>query len=160
MDSSATIRKPLGRITLRSFSIPRAQEGSGAATTARVGTDLVEIAKVRRVFEGQPDFLASVFTEEELTYSRARRSMYPHLAARFAAKEATLKALGTGLTASLTWKDIEVTRELSGAPRIALHGAVAEIARSQGLLSSSLTLSHSVNFAIAVVLLMNNGTAR
>ncbi|MFQ5898662.1 MAG: holo-ACP synthase [Candidatus Methylomirabilia bacterium] len=160
MGSAGTLPTPLGRLTLRTFSIPGRQEESRPSTRVRVGTDLVEIAKVRRVFEARPDLLASIFTEEELNYSRARRPMYPHLAARFAAKEATLKALGTGLTASLAWKDIEVTKELSGAPRLALHGAAAEIAGSQGLAGSSLSLSHSAHVAIAVVLLLNDGVAR
>lgn len=160
MQSSAALPRLLGRLTLRSFSIPGGHERNGPSTRVRVGTDLLEISKVRRVFEARPELLSSVFTEGELSYSRVRRPTYPHLAARFAAKEATLKALGTGLTASLAWKDIEVVKELSGAPRLALHRTAAEIAKSQGVVSSSLSLSHSVHFAIAVVLLLNDGTTR
>jgi len=122
-----------------------------------VGIDLVEISKFRRVFQSRQALLASVFTEEELRYSRTKRPAHPHLAARFAAKEATLKALGTGLTAKLSWRDIEVVKEFSGAPRLVLHGTAEEIARSHGIVTSCLSLSHSVSYAIAIVLLVNGG---
>lgn len=156
------VRSPrhLGQVTLRSLTLPKNGAGRGRPMVARVGIDLVEIAKFRRVFQDRPALLASVFTGEELRYGRAKRSPDPHLAARFAAKEATLKALGTGLTTKLSWKDIEVIKELSGAPRLVLRGAAEEIAGSQGIISSSLSLSHSGSYAVAIVLFLNHGASR
>jgi holo-[acyl-carrier protein] synthase len=120
----------------------------------KVGIDLVEISKFRRVFQDRPALLASVFTEEELRYSRTKRPAHPHLAARFAAKEAVLKALGTGLRGALSWQAIEVGKELAGAPRLLLHGSAAAVAKSQGITAASLSLSHSINYAIAIVLFL------
>lgn len=155
--SAALVPPPLGRVTLRSLALSGKGVSGGRAAALQVGIDLVEIAKFRRVFQNRPALLASVFTEEELRYSRAKRPVHPHLAARFAAKEAALKALGTGLTSKLSWRDIEVTKEFSGAPRLVLRGAAEEIARSQGVVASSLSLSHSASYAIAVVLFLGNG---
>lgn len=157
---AATVPPPLGRVTLRSLALPGGKASRGHTTSVQVGIDLVEISKFQRVFQGRPALLTSVFTEEELRYSRSKRPAHPHLAARFAAKEATLKALGTGLTAKLSWRDIEVIKDFSGAPRLVLRGAAEEIARSQGLVTSSLSLSHSVSYAIAIVLYLNDGAGR
>jgi len=154
------VPRHLGEVTLRSLALSGNGAGGGRSRAARVGIDLVEIAKFRRVFQDRPALLASVFTEEELRYGRTKRSPHPHLAARFAAKEAALKALGTGLTTKLSWRDVEVIKELSGAPRLVLRGAAEEIARSQGVVGSSLSLSHSAGYAIALVLLLNAGASR
>ena len=156
----ARVPRPLGQVTLRSLALPGNGASGGGPRAARVGIDLVEIAKFRRVFEDRPALLASVFTEEELRYGRTKRSPHPHLAARFAAKEAALKALGTGLTTKLSWKDFEVSKELSGAPRLVLHRAAEEMARSQGVVGSSLSLSHSASYAVAIVLFLNDGASR
>lgn len=153
----ATVPASLGRVTLRSLALPGTRVSGGDATVVKVGIDLVEISKFRRIFDNRPDLLAAVFTEEELRYSRTKRPVHPHLAARFAAKEATLKALGTGFTSKLSWRDVEVIKEFSGAPRLVLHGTAAEVATSHGIATTSLSLSHSPSYAIAIVLLVNGG---
>jgi holo-[acyl-carrier protein] synthase len=120
---------------------------------ARVGVDLVDVAAFRARFEGRDEALAEVFTEAELTYCRGRRGAWAHLAARFAAKEAALKALRTGLAGAMRWRDVEVTRDAAGAPDLAVHGATAEALARQGLGPAAVSLSHTPAGAVAVVLL-------
>lgn len=154
------LSRPLGEVKLRRVCLPGRKAGRGAGTAVRLGIDLVEISKVRRLLESSPALVATVFTDEELRYCRTKRVAYPHLAARFAAKEAALKALGTGLTGKLAWTDIEVVKEFSGAPRLVLHGVAEEMAGARGIVASSLSLSHSSSYAIAMVLFVSDGTVR
>jgi holo-[acyl-carrier protein] synthase len=115
--------------------------------------DLVDVAAFRERFELRDEVLAGVFSELELSYCFAQRSPWMHLAARFAAKEAALKALGSGLAGSMSWRDIEVRRDEAGTPSLDFCGAVAEALAREGLRGSSVSLSHSAGHAIAVVLL-------
>ena len=112
------------------------------------GVDIIEIARIGRVVEryGQR-FLRRIYTPGEIEYCRERP---PNLAARFAAKEATMKALGTGVR-GVAWKDIEVVRHSSGAPSIALHGRALARAQRLGVQEISLSLSHSREYAVAFV---------
>jgi holo-[acyl-carrier protein] synthase len=112
------------------------------------GVDIIEIYRVRQVLDkyGQR-FLSRVYTQEEIDYCRGRA---PNLAARFAAKEATMKALGTGARGA-GWKDIEVVRQESGAPSVRLHGRAQARAERLGVLEISLSLSHSREYAVAFV---------
>ena len=113
------------------------------------GVDIIEIPRVRLVFEkyGQR-FLDRVFTAGEIAYCRGRAS---NLAARFAAKEAAMKALGTGVR-GVAWKDIEVVRQESGAPSIQLHGRAKTRAEHLGVQEMALSLSHSREYAVASVI--------
>lgn len=122
-------------------------------TRARVGVDLVDTESFRRRFEGNDDALGGVFSGAELAYCRAQARPWPHLAARFAAKEAALKALSTGLAGAMTWRDVEVTRDAAGAPGLAFRGAVAAAVAREGLAESSLSLAHTDSHAIAFVML-------
>jgi holo-[acyl-carrier protein] synthase len=119
---------------------------------ARVGVDLVDVPAFEQRFAGRDDALAEIFTEAELAYCRGQRRPWPHLAARFAAKEALLKALTSGLSGTLRWRDIEVTRDPAGAPGLAVHGSTAELLRARGLAAGSVSLSHTGSHAVAVVL--------
>ena len=112
------------------------------------GVDIIEIPRIRRVLEryGQR-FLNRVFTPGEIEYCRGRA---PNLAALFAAKEAAMKALGTGFR-GVAWKDIEVIRARSGAPSIKLHGRAEIRAQRLGLQEMALSLSHSRDYAVASV---------
>lgn len=94
-----------------------------------------------------------MFTADELAYARSRHSPWPHLAARFAAKEAALKALRSGLAGAMTFAEIEVTRDAAGAPGLVFHGAVAAAARREGVQAASVSLSHTVDQAMAIVVL-------
>ncbi len=112
------------------------------------GVDIIEIPRVGRVLERYGRrFLERVFTPGEIAYCWERP---PNLAARFAAKEATMKALGTG-TRGVGWKDIEVVRHESGAPSIKLHGRAERRAQRLGVQEVALSLSHSREYAVAFV---------
>jgi holo-[acyl-carrier protein] synthase len=118
--------------------------------TLASGVDIIEISRVKLVLEryGQR-FLDRVYTAGEIAYCRGRP---PNLAARFAAKEATMKALGTGVR-GVNWKDIEVVRQESGAPSVLLHGRGKSRAERLGVRDISLSLSHSRDYAVAFVVL-------
>ncbi|PYN64807.1 MAG: holo-[acyl-carrier-protein] synthase, partial [Candidatus Rokuibacteriota bacterium] len=93
-----------------------------------IGVDLVNIPRMRDVIDRWQDrFLRRVFTEAEIAYCRARRDPVPHFAARFAAKEAGLKALGTGLRLGMSWRELEVRRERGGPPTLVLSGRSREL---------------------------------
>ena len=117
-------------------------------TQLTTGVDIIEISRIGRVLEhyGQR-FLRRIFTPGEIEYCRERP---PNLAARFAAKEATMKALGTGVR-GVGWRDIEVIRASSGAPSIVLHGRAKARAKRLGVQEIALSLSHSREYAVAFV---------
>ena len=117
------------------------------------GVDIIEISRIRDVLNAyQTRFLKRIFTDVEITYCRGRA---PNLAGRFAAKEATMKALGTGVR-GVSWKDIEISRKESGAPSVLLHGRAARRADILGLKDVSLSISHSRDYAVAFVVLECN----
>ncbi len=114
------------------------------------GVDLIEIPRIAAVRERYPvRFLEKVFTPGERRYARNRA---PQLASRFAAKEAVMKALGTGVR-GIPWKSIEVTRKRGGPPEIALHGPALVRAERMGVLRIALSLTHSKEFAAASVVI-------
>lgn len=117
------------------------------------GVDLVEVARIRAMVEehGQR-FLDRCFTPGEQAYNAESRRRFEHLAARFAAKEATLKALGTGLTGGIAWTDIEVVSSATGAPGLVLRGAAAAAAGARGASSWLISLSHTETHAMASVI--------
>jgi holo-[acyl-carrier protein] synthase len=117
------------------------------------GVDATEIARIAETIERYGDrFVARIFTDGEIAYSRARRDFASSFAARFAAKEAAMKALGTGHSQGVFWRGIEVVRR-HGPPRLQFHdGAAARFAKL-GATGSFLTLSHSRDLAIAHVIL-------
>ena len=109
---------------------------------------MIEIDRVARVLQRHPRrFLERVYTPEELAFCRGR---VPELAARFAAKEAVMKALGTGAR-SVAWRDIEILPDRRGKPLIYLYGGAAERAEAIGLDAMDISLSHLDSFAIAAV---------
>jgi holo-[acyl-carrier protein] synthase len=120
-------------------------EGGRAEPVGGIGVDLVEIERVERALARRPRIAERVFWPAELAYARSRRRPGRHLAARFAAKEAAVKALGAG---PLGLRDIEV---VAGAPpRLRLHGRAAKVAGERGL-ELSVSLTHSRELAAAVV---------
>ncbi len=120
----------------------------------RVGIDLVEVDRIERVLERNNTIHEKVFTDAEQQYSRRKRFPYQRFAARFAAKEALFKALGTGLSGDLDWRDIEVRNERSGKPVLRLSGKTATKASDMGVVNSYLSLSHTEKYAIALVILV------
>ena len=112
------------------------------------GVDIIEILRIRQILERYGErFLDRIFTAAEIAYCRGRA---PNLAARFAAKEATMKALGTGVR-GVGWKDIEVVRQNSGAPGIKLYGRAKSRAQRLGIQEMALSLSPPREYAVASV---------
>jgi|TARA_B100001750_G_scaffold242752_1_gene256712 holo-[acyl-carrier protein] synthase len=113
------------------------------------GIDIIEINRivdVKKRFNKR--FLKKIYTDQEILYCKDRG---PQLASRFAAKEAMMKALGTGIR-GIPWKSIEVTRERGKAPKILLHGAAKKKAKELKIHNIALSLSHSKKFAVASVI--------
>jgi holo-[acyl-carrier protein] synthase len=116
-----------------------------------LGTDLVEIARFRLALSRRAQLSDRLFTDGEQAYAYEQHDPVHSLAARFGAKEAVMKALGAGLGA-FAFRDVEVVRDDSGEPSLALHGAAAARARERGVRAWQLSLSHTDVTAMAVVL--------
>lgn len=122
-----------------------------------IGVDLAQVERLRRVVARWNErFLRRVFTDQELAYCRRRRDPIPHLAARFAAKEATLKALGIGLRLGVSWRELEVRRERGQAPVMVLHGRSKAIAEARGGRCVLLSLTHDGDYALAQAMLLGD----
>jgi holo-[acyl-carrier protein] synthase len=123
-------------------------------TPLSVGVDIIEIERIRQVFQRHGErFLQRVYTEAEIAYCRGR---VPELAARFAAKEAVSKALGTGIVGrgGIFWREVEVLPDVRGKPLVHLHGRAQDRAKSLGLKDFAISLSHSQEYAVAFVVAM------
>ena len=118
----------------------------------RVGVDVVGVERLERLIRDDEHRQSTVFTVRELDYCRGKRRQYEHLAARFAAKEAVLKAFGTGISQRMRWTDVEVLNERSGRPRVELSGAVASFAERHCLTQLEVSLSHTEQLAVAQAL--------
>jgi len=117
-----------------------------------LGTDLIEIARIERSYARYGEaFLRRVFTPGEVAYCMAKKNFAESLAARFAAKEAGAKALGTGISRGVNWREFEVRRAPGQRPELHLSGRALQIADRLGVRLVSLTLSHSRLLSIAVV---------
>lgn len=114
------------------------------------GIDAVEVKRIAAMIDRHGErFLARCFTPAERAYADASRRRVEHYAARFAAKEAVLKAIGTGWSRGVAWTDAEVTRDNAGRPGVRLHGVAAGIAREIGIAGWSLSITHTDDLAIA-----------
>jgi holo-[acyl-carrier protein] synthase len=115
-----------------------------------IGLDAVDVGRFRQVLARRPRLAVRLFTDAERAYAARRVDPTERLAARFAAKEALLKALGVGLGAA-PFQDIEVVAAASGAPHLALHGRAAALAASRGVVRVEVSLTHTRTAAHAVV---------
>ena len=116
----------------------------------RVGVDMVGVERVSRLLEENAAVMDTLFTPREQSYcSSRRRRRLEHLAARFAAKEAVLKAFGTGLGQRMRWTDVEIVNEINGRPTVRLHGEVAAFAERRRLADVDVSLAHSGGVAMA-----------
>ncbi len=118
-----------------------------------VGVDMVEIERVRRLIEGDSGFAERVFTAREIAYCEGKFSRAQHYAARFTAKEAFFKALGTGFRDGMSWKDVEVENDALGKPQLLLAAVALRQFRRRRLKRALLSLSHTRGMAVALVVL-------
>ena len=119
-----------------------------------IGIDIAEVDRVREAIARHGErFLSRIYTEAERRYCESKVNKFERFAGRFAAKEAAMKAIGTGWHGGVAWRDFEVTRAASGQPIIRFGGAAAKIAESMGVKKALVTISHTEQQAVAQVLL-------
>ena len=122
------------------------------------GIDICEVARIREAIERFGErFLKRVFTGAEREYCESKRNRIERYAARFAAKEAAMKAIGTGWRGGITWRDFEVANLPSGKPTLRFYGVAASMAEALGVRSVVLSLSHTADLAMAQVILSGTG---
>ncbi len=123
------------------------------------GVDLVEIDRLRTAYDRQEAFGKDIFTDAELDYCNSRPDPYQHLAARFAAKEACLKAFGVGMGgfgATGRFREIEVESRPSGKPELLLHGSMKKMGKRLKIRQTSVSITHSENYAVATVMMLGD----
>lgn len=121
-----------------------------------LGTDLIEIDRMRQALTRRGErLLGRLFTGREIAYCRAKRDPYPHYAARFAAKEAFFKAMGSGWRGGLRWNEVEVVHMEGGRPALALTGIVQRWAEERGIREGNvqISLTHSRDYASSTVII-------
>lgn len=118
-----------------------------------IGTDITECLRIARMIERHGEaFIARVYTPEEIRYCQSRKQSTQHFTGRWAAKEAVLKALGTGWRRGISWRDIEVLNETGGKPLVMLTGGAREVAEQLGITEMLVTISHCHTHATAYAL--------
>ena len=118
-----------------------------------MGIDVTEVRRIREVFESQGErFVRRVYTEAEAAYCEQFRNKYERYAGRFAAKEAAMKALGTGWSRGVRWVDVEVVRPRGGRPTLHLHGEARKIAEALGVKNTAVSITHTAEQALAQVI--------
>jgi len=119
-----------------------------------IGIDLAEVDRIREAIERHGTrFVERIYTAREIAYAERKSNRYERYAARFAAKEAAMKAIGTGWKRGVRWRDFEVTNLPTGRPTLELHGAAARIAESLGVRNIALSITHTEQQGMAIVVL-------
>jgi len=118
-----------------------------------IGIDIVEIRRISAALQGTQAMEQRVFTPKEIRFCSKRKNKYQHFGGRFAAKEAALKALGTGWSQGIRGRDVEITSDDSGKPMLTLHGKAREFFENSGALHTWVSITHSSEHAVAVVVL-------
>lgn len=113
-----------------------------------LGVDVVEIARFRKICSRTPSFKKKLFSKEELSYCEGKADPLPHLAVRFAAKEAVLKALKIGFSNGVDYRDVEVITSKNSVPKVDLHNTAKEIASEKGVVEIPISLSHTDKDAV------------
>lgn len=125
------------------------EETSALPPTVSMGVDIVEIERIRAILKRSPSFAKRGFSAAEQQYCNASSTPEFHYATRFAAKEAVLKALGTGFSCGIGLRDVEVVTNAAGKPHVKLHKRAAEIAKEQNIVELPVSLSYTHNEAVA-----------
>lgn len=120
---------------------------------AGIGVDIIEVARIKRVLEKNPTFRSKVFTEQEIEYCESKADPGLSYAARFAAKEAFMKALGTGWNHEVSWSEIETVLPAKGSPELVISGNTKAAMLSRNIVSCYLSLSHEKEYSVACVVL-------
>jgi holo-[acyl-carrier protein] synthase len=123
-----------------------------------IGTDIIECLRIAQMIQRHGEqFIERVYTPHEIQYCQARKQSTQHFAGRWAAKEAVLKALGTGWVRGISWRDVEVRTETSGKPTIVLRGGAHEAADAQGISDVLISISHCRTYATAYATAVGTG---
>ena len=124
-----------------------------------IGTDITECLRIARMIERHGElFINRVYTPEEIRYCQSRKQATQHFTGRWAAKEAVLKALGTGWRRGISWRDVEVRNEPGGKPSVALRGGAKEVAAQLGITDVLVTISHCRSHATATAIAVGENT--
>jgi holo-[acyl-carrier protein] synthase len=118
-----------------------------------IGVDMVEIGRVRKLIEQDGGFAGRIFTDREIAYCESKFSKAQHYAARFTAKEAFFKALGTGFRGGMGWQDVEVENDALGKPQLRLAAVALAQFKKRKLKRALLSLSHTRDMAVALVVI-------
>jgi len=119
-------------------------------TILGLGTDIIEVPRIGRMIEQHGElFLKRVYTDREIRYCQTRKHAYEHFAARWAAKESILKAIGTGWARGIAWTDMEIRRDPTSGPRVLVRGGARDAAIQRGIGDILITLSHCRTYATA-----------
>jgi holo-[acyl-carrier protein] synthase len=122
-----------------------------------IGTDITECLRIAQMIEHHGEqFVSRVYTPEETCYCRNRKQATQHFTGRWAAKEAVLKALGTGWRRGISWHDVEVCNQPGGRPVIVLRGGAREVARQLGIQRVQISISHCRSYAVAFAVALGN----
>ncbi|MDB4861669.1 holo-ACP synthase [Pirellulaceae bacterium] len=122
-----------------------------------LGTDIIECLRIAKMIEKHGElFLNRVYTQSEIAYCSSRKGANQSYAGRWAVKEAVLKAMGTGWSRGIRWKDIEVVTDLTGKPSVAIHGVAKEICDELGISEVLISLSHCRSHATATAIAVGN----
>ena len=115
-----------------------------------IGTDIIECLRIAQMIDRHGElFIRRVYTEHEIAYCSTKKAATQHYAGRWAAKEAVLKALGTGWVRGISWRDVEVRHKPGGAPTVALRGGAKEVLERSGIQRMHISISHCRSHAIA-----------
>lgn len=122
-----------------------------------IGTDIVECLRIAKMIERHGElFINRVYTDHEIEYCRSRKAATQHYAGRWAAKEAVMKALGTGWRRGVGWRDIEIRNEPSGQPRVAFRGGARDLLEASGIREMLISISHCRSHATAYALALGD----
>ncbi len=114
-----------------------------------IGIDIVEVGRIQQLAEEHEAFITRVYTEAEIRYCSGKKNRHQHFAARFAAKESVLKALGVGWARDVKWTDVEVVNDALGKPQVNTYGEVKRLMEEKNVREILVSLSHTAGYAIA-----------
>ena len=125
-----------------------------------IGTDIIEVLRIAQMIDRHGElFITRVYTEHEIAYCRARAAANQHYAGRWAAKEAVLKAIGTGWRRGISWRDVEIRNVAGGAPVVALRGGARDVVEQRRIRDVHISISHCRSHAVAYAVAVGGSTA-